>query len=353
MKQTTIPWKKIVIGVVIVAAIVGGWVYWQSNTGSQEDLASKAVAVEKRNLTSTVSATGTIKASDSVDIGSKISGRILKVYIEENSYVNEGDILMELDAEQITSQVEQSQATLDNAAAFYQRQENLYRQGAIAAQAIDDAEKNYRVAKANHQNYLSQLDDTVIRAPMSGFVIGKPLTAGSTVSAGTANVMVLATLANLDKMEIETLVDESDIGQVHDGMQATFQVDTFQGKDFTGKVVKISKSSTTSNNVIYYKVTIMVDQPEGLLPGMTARVTIKTQSKDDVLAVPARYVQEQNGKKIVYILAAGNKTDVREVTTGFATDEYIEILSGLTAGEKVVSPSVIKQTANNMRVPRM
>lgn len=353
MKQTTIPWKKIVIGLAVIAIAVGGWFYWKSTSGSQEDLASKAVAVEKRDLTSSVSATGTIKASDSVDIGSKISGRILKVYIEENSYVNEGDILMELDAEQIRSQVEQSQATLDNAAAFYQRQENLYRQGAIAAQTLDDAEKSYRVAKANHQNYLSQLDDTVIRAPMSGSVIGKPLTAGSTVSAGTANVMVLATLANLDKMEIETLVDESDIGQVHDGMHATFQVDTYQGKDFTGKVVKISESSTTSNNVIYYKVTIMVDQPEGLLPGMTARVTIETQSKDDVVSVPVRYVQEQGGKKIVYVLVVGNKTEVREVTTGFATDEYIEILSGLSVGEKVVSPSAIKQVSPNMRVPRM
>lgn len=353
MKLTHLPWKKLLLIVVVILIAVGGWYYWKSTNNTQGDLAAKAVVVERRNLVSTVAATGTINASDKVDIGSKISGRILKVYIEENSYVKEGDILMELDAEQISSQVAQTQATLDNAAAFYERQKKLFSQGAIAAQTLDDAEKTYLVARANHQSTLSQLNDTIIRAPISGFVIGKPLTAGSTVSAGTANVMVLATLANLDQMEIETLVDESDIGQVRDGMSSTFQVDTFPQKTFTGKAIRISKASTTSNNVIYYKVTIHVDQPTGLLPGMTARVTIETNSRDNVIAVPVRYVQEQNKKKIVNVLMADNKVAVREVTTGLTTDEYVEILTGLNEGEKILSPSTTKQGAANIRVPRM
>lgn len=341
------------IFVVVVAIAVGGWFYWKSTSTAPDAMASKAVVAEKRDLISSVSATGTIKATDSVDIGSKISGRILKVYIQENSYVKSGDILMELDGEQIRSQVEQTQATLDNAASFYQRQKKLFDQGAIAAQTLDDAEKTYRVAAANHQTVVSQLNDTVIRAPISGSVIGKPMVEGSTVSSGTANVMVLATLANLDKMEIETLVDESDIGQVKDGMLVNFQVDTFPGKVFTGKVMRISKSSTTSNNVIYYKVTIVVDQPEGLLPGMTARVTIETKKKDGVLSVPLRYVQDQGGKKSVFVLTADGKTETRAVTTGFASDEYIEILTGLNEGEKVVSPASVKPGGSSTRVPRM
>ena len=353
MKFTNLPWKKILLIVAVILVAVGGWYYWKSTSNTQGNLATKAVAVEKRDLVSTVAATGTINASDKVDIGSKISGRILKVYIEENSYVKEGDILMELDAEQISSQVAQTQATLDNAAASYQRQKTLFSQGAIAAQALDDAEKTYLVARANHQSTLSQLNDTIIRAPISGFVIGKPLTAGSTVSAGTANVMVLATLANLDQMEIETLVDESDIGQIRDGMYSTFQVDTFPEKTFTGKVIRISKASTTSNNVIYYKVTIHVDKPSGLLPGMTARVTIETNSRENVVSVPARYVQEQGKKKIVHILVGDDKSEAREVTIGLVTDEYTEILTGLQEGEKVLSPSVTKQGAANLRVPRM
>lgn len=347
-----LPWKKIVAIVVVIAIGVGGWFYWKSSSTSEGDLASKAVTAAKKDLVSEVAATGTIDATDSVDIGSKISGRILKVYIEENSYVKEGDILMQLDDEQIQSQVKQTQATLNNAYSSYLRQKSLYDQGAIAAQTLDDSEKTYLVARANHQSALSQLDDTIIRAPMSGYVIGKPLTEGSMVSAGTANVMVLATLANLDRMEIETLVDESDIGQVKEGMVADFQVDTFADRNFTGKVMKISKKSTTSNNAIYYKVLVIADQPEGLLPGMTARVTIQTGSKDGVLALPVRYVQEKNGNKVVLVLGEKNQTEERTVTTGFSTDEYVEIVSGLAEGEKVVSPSAMKQNAN-ARIPRM
>jgi RND family efflux transporter, MFP subunit len=352
-------WKKILIAVAVIGAAIGGWLYWQqSSTGGSEKLDEKAIAVESHHLVSTVSATGTINASDKVDIGSKISGRILRVYIEENSYVNEGDILMELDAEQIRSQVAQTQANLDNANAFYGRQKKLFDQGAIAAQTLDDAEKTYRVALASHQSAMSQLNDTIIKAPMSGFVIGKPLTAGSTVSAGTASVMVLATLANLDKMEIETLVDESDIGQVKEGMSATFQVDTFIDKTFTGEVVKISKASTVSNNVIYYKVLIKVDQPDGLLPGMTARVTVETENREGVLAVPARYVRERSGKKVVHVLGTDNKVEPREVVTGISTDEHIEIVSGLELGEKIVlgssgaRPGETNGGSNNLRVPR-
>lgn len=161
MKLTHLPWKKRLLIVAVILIAVGGWYYWKSTTATQGDLASKAVVVERRNLVSTVAATGTINASDKVDIGSKISGRILKVYIEENSYVKEGDILMELDTEQISSQVAQTQATLDNSVAFYERQKKLFSQGAIAAQTLDDAEKTYLVAKANHQSTLSQLNDTI------------------------------------------------------------------------------------------------------------------------------------------------------------------------------------------------
>lgn len=346
------PWKKIAVVGAVIAIIIGGWFYWKNSSATNTDLSAKAIAVEKKDLVSEVAATGTIDATDSVDIGSKISGRILKVFIEENSYVNEGDILMQLDDEQIQSQVKQTQATLNNAHSSYLRQKALYDQGAIAAQTLDDAEKTYLVAQANHQSALSQLEDTVIRAPMSGYVIGKPLSEGSMVSAGTANVMVLAKLANLDRMEIETLVDESDIGQVTEGMLAEFQVDTFSDKNFTGKVTKISKISTTSNNAIYYKVLVVVDHPEGLLPGMTARVTIQTGSKSGVLALPVRYVQEKEKKKVVLVLGAKNQTEERTVTTGFSTDEYVEITSGLTEGEKVVSPSAMKQNTS-ARIPRM
>ncbi|MBP7248224.1 MAG: efflux RND transporter periplasmic adaptor subunit [Negativicutes bacterium] len=346
-----LPTKKIVLALIVGIMAFGGWYYWSSSQVKPEDLNSKAVVVERKDLISTISATGTINAIDSVDVSSKITGRIVKVNVVENSRVTQGDVLMLLDDQQIRSQVEQTQANLDNSKSAYDRHQTLFDQGAIAAQTLEDAERTYRVASANHANLLSQMSDTVIQAPISGMVIGKPISEGQTVAPGISTPMVLMTLANLDKMEIEALVDETDIGHVQEGMKTTFQVDTYPDRTYTGKVTKISKKATTSQSVVYYKVIILVDKPEGILPGMTARVTIQTAEKLGVLSIPLRFVRENKGKKVVQVLVDG-KAEERIIETGFSNEESIEVLSGLKEGEKVIPPKSTNANGN-LRVPRM
>ena len=170
---------------------------------------------------------------------------------------------------------------------------------------------------------------------------------------GTSNPTVIMRIADLSQKQIMAKVDETDIGKIAIGQQATFTVDAYTGKTFTARVSKISQtdvsntwdttssstsssSSSSSASVIYYYVTLDVDDPDNvLLPAMTARVEINTSNKPDALAVPISALKTNNNGSYVLVVKDDGTTEERPVTTGIYSDEYVEILSGLEAGEKV------------------
>ncbi len=208
------------------------------------------------------------------------------------------------------------------------------------AEQVQMARAQVEQDEANLENEEASLRETVIRAPMSGVVVGKPMPKGQTVQVSTSTAQVIMQLADLTQMQVEALVDETDIGRIKEGQDATFTVDAYPGKQFTGKVTRISSAATTQQNVVFYTVTVQVDNREGLLkPTMTARVTIQTGRADNVLMVPNNAVKDRNGVKTVQILRDG-KTVQQKVKIGLNNDETVEITEGLQEGDVVVISSV-------------
>lgn len=160
------------------------------------------------------------------------------------------------------------------------------------------------------------------------------------------------TIADMSKMQIKVMVDETDIGKIQPGQAVSFSVDAYTDKKFSGKVTSISKSATTTSNVVYYPVYVDVDSPEGLLyPTMTARVTITAGQSQNSLVVPLSAIKEEKEQKYVQVMVNG-KQERAMVKIGLSDDEQVEILSGLQEGDMVVLPaSKVSTTKNNQQGP--
>ncbi|MDT8902556.1 efflux RND transporter periplasmic adaptor subunit [Anaeroselena agilis] len=329
----------------LAAAAAGGAFYYQKS--STPVAAVTTAVVERGDIRSVVAATGTLKALNSVDISSRVTGLISEVKVKENDLVKAGQVLAILDDTSVRAQVEQYRAQAANYAAVYERSRKLYAIGGESAQQLDSDRTNHLVAKANYENFVTQLGYYVITSPIDGMVVGTPTPAGQTVVQGISAAQVLMTIADLAKMEIKVLVDETDIGKIKAGQQVSFTVDAYADKTFTGKVTSISRSATTSSNVIYYPVYVAVNTPQDLLfPTMTARVAINVGESKNVLVVPLSAVKEEKGEKYVQVMAGGQELS-KTVQAGLSGDENIEIVSGLSEGEQVVLPTEKPRTTSS------
>lgn len=345
-------WQKVkhykrwlAVSAAVLLAGAGGVMYYGQS--SPPAAAEATVAVERGTIQATVAATGTISAVNTVEISSRVTGLITEVHVNENDVVKAGQVLVVLDDSSVKAQVAQYSAQLENYAGIYERSQRLTAIGGQSVQQLEADRTNYLVARSNYDNYATQLAYYVIKAPIDGVVIGKPTPAGQTVAQGISTPQVIMTIADMSKMQIKVLVDETDIGRVKDGQTVAFTVDTYTDKTFTGRVTKISREATTSSNVVYYPVYVDVDLPEGLLyPTMTARVTIQVGESRDVLVVPLSAIKEEQGQKYVQVMAAGESRKTA-VKTGLSDDARIEIAGSLQAGDLVVVPAAKAKTNTN------
>lgn len=341
--------NKYILGFLVVVAVIGyfGYNYYKSTTAVTT--AVRTATVEYGHLADSISATGSLSAVDNVDISSKITGRIVEVCVAENDHVDAGTVLVRLDDTSLAATQTQMQAKMENALATYNRYTTLLTQGAISKADFDLAEADYTVAKANYDQAASNTSDTVITSPIAGYVIGKPTPVGQTISSGISTPQVIMSIANLDNMQIETLVDESDIGQVKVGQKVNFTVDAYSDQTFEGVVRLISRSAVTENNVIYYTVYVDVANSEGkLLPTMTARANIIVSEADGVLMVPSNCLRTDGERHYVQVYNESTKAvrDV-DVQVGLSGDDKIAVSSPeLQAGDKVMLKAA-KATQNN------
>ena len=337
--------------VILIGACFGGYKYYQSQKAAKT-VTVKTASVEYGNLQKSVSATGSLSALDNVDISSKITGRIVEVLVAENDHVTAGQLLLRLDDSSLKATEEQREATLNEAALTLERYRALVAKGAIAQQAYDTALMNYRVAKAAHEQAVSNTNDTYIYSPIDGYVIGKPTPVGQTISSGISSPQVIMSIANLDKMQIETLVDESDIGQIKVGQKVEFTVDSYPDETFEGTVRLISRSATTTNNVIYYKVYVDVANSKNkLFPTMTARTNIIISEAGNVLMVPQNCLFYDGGRKYVKKYDAKTKQETEiDVEVGMTGDDKVAVKSEqLRQGDKLVVKTLKAKQNNNMR----
>lgn len=257
--------------------------------------------VDRGDIVMTVTATGTLSAVKTVQIGSQVSGVIARLYADFNSRVHRGQLLAELDPTPFQAQVEQRMADVTkarvetaNARITYERQRRLVGAGLAAQADLDGARAAYEGARAQVQQSTAALSQaqtnlryTRIIAPIDGIVVDRQYDVGQTVAASFQAPTLFSLAQDLTKMQVQADVDQSDIGRIQVGQVAKFTVDAYPDEEFRGHVSQIRLNATVAQNVVSYPVIIEVPNPgDRLRPKMTANVTIEVSTVRDVLRIP-------------------------------------------------------------------
>jgi len=282
--------KKLIIwGIIIAVLIILVVALMALKKGKPHGMMLNTERAKIDSIEVTVTATGEIQPVYKVDVGTQVSGKVEKLYVDFNSEVKKGDLLAELDRSTLSEQVQQAEAQLSNAQSnltlaqrTYDRTKALFDNKAATQEALDAAEdeliraKNQLVtAKSNCQKTKVDLGYAMIYSPISGVVLNKAVEEGQTVASSFSTPTLFTIANNLTEMQVEANVDEADIGQVKVGQPVTFTVDAFPEDVFTGTVKQVRLEPTVTSNVVTYTVIIDAPNPEEkLFPGMTASVSI-------------------------------------------------------------------------------
>lgn len=412
-------------GIIVLIFILGlRWYIARQNA----DSAYVTAPVTRGSIASTVEATGTINPVTTVQVGAQVSGKIVKLLVDYNSVVKKGQLIAQIDpttyetdvaqaqadlwsaqsqAQNTQAQLQKDQANFENAQITYRRDQVLWQKNYIAHSDLDTAKAAYEAAKAqvegdktliasaqsNEKNKTAVLAKaqtnlayTRITSPVDGVVVARNVDVGQTVvsSFQAPNLFLIA--KDLKSMQVETNVDEADVGKIRNGQTANFTVDAYPDETFQGRVQQIRKNPITQQNVVNYDVIILVSNPDfKLFPGMTADVSTIVAEHQNVLKIPnaaLRFVppqaqnqnpgknaaqgnhggfgsglrgtsshqhsgpakQSKTNEKIVWVLK--NKKAVPQfVELGLANDSETEVVSGLTENDQVIIDVSQKQTA--------
>ncbi len=355
-----------IVAVLAIVALGTGLKFWSQKNVAPE---YKTTKIEKGTLTASVSASGTLSAVVSVQVGSQVSGQLKEILVDFNSEVKQGQLIARIDPETFEYKVQQAQADVDAASSQVltqqaninaqraevaridvttedakrdlDRKQQLLEKGFISSADRDKALATYRalveqsktsraqvaVAEANARNAAAvvkqreaalaqariDLERTAIKAPVNGVVIKRSVEKGQTVAASLQAPELFIIAENLTDMQVDTAIDESEIGRIRVGQKASFTVDAFPNRTFEGAVTQIRKAAQTVSNVVTYMVEVSAANPnKELLPGMTANVRIVVDSRNDVLkvanaALRFRPASPDRDKPVVSAHAAGGQ----------------------------------------------
>ena len=296
-KKRKIWW--IILGIVILA--IAAIIIVKATKSANKELVIRTHVVEEYTVENTVTATGTIEPVETVEVGTQVSGKVEKIYVDFNDVVKKGQLMAELDKQTLNQSLSRAKASLTSAESqlnyaklTYERTKQLYESNAATLAAYQEAQNTYTQAQMSKKNAQASYDQArvdlayaEIYSPIDGIVLDRAVEVGQTVAA-SFSTPTLFTLANdLTKMQVEADVDEADIGQVKEGQRVSFTVDAYMDDVFDGTVNQIRMKPTTTSNVVTYTVIIDAPNPDQkLFPGMTASVTIVTEEQTG-LAVPA------------------------------------------------------------------
>jgi len=370
-----------IIGGIVVALVAAGALAFTLK-GSRKRVQYESALVTRGDLAVTVESTGTLEAVTSFEVGSEVSGRVLKELVEVNDEVRKGQIMAEIDPEPLNSGLDQSraqlrgaqhavnlaQATASESARTLARNQQLGKEGILSQSDLDaarsmrdrdnaslhSAQENVRVAKASVDLTSSKREKATIRAPIDGVVLARLVEPGQTVTAGFQTPVLFKLAQDLKKMKLHVDIDEADVSRIHGGESATFTVEAYPGRNFPSQVVTLQMQPKVSQNVVTYLAVLSVDNVDrALLPGMTCTATIQAETKRGVLVVPnaaLRFtppvkpgglskagVNFTDGKHRVWVLKGTVPTPI-EVKTGATDGRHTEILSGdLQEGANVLT----------------
>jgi macrolide-specific efflux system membrane fusion protein len=352
---------------------LAGVAWWSFGRSAGPDVTgTETVEVLHRDFSSTVIAIGAVKpqVGAEVRVGSRISGRVERLYANIGDLVENGQVLAELEGAELTAVVARRQAAVAVAQAkiadaqarerlaesAYARQQSLLAGSATSQQMVDEAlreresaaaglqiaQREYELARAELEEALVNLSYATISAPISGVVASVTTQEGETVAAGL-NAPTFVVILDLERLQVNTFVDEVDIGKIDIGQRASFTVDAFPARDFTGHVTAIYPTATIQDNVVKYIVAVGIgnDEERLLRPEMTANVQVQLESRN-VLAVPTRAIRQEGGRSVVYILNDG-QAEPRAVRIGWRDGPWAEIVEGIAVGERVFLDAPIEQ----------
>ena len=379
-------WRKkwwVLLGVIVVLGI---WLIWGRNNDAKQEFIT--MNISRGDLRQVVTATGEIMPVNTVNVGSQVSGTIDNLYVDFNSKVKKGDVLLTIEPSVLQATVDESKASLDSAVSQlnfakseYNRNKMLYGEGFISRAEMEQSQTQYEQAQQSVKRAQSTYDRAVtnlgyatIVSPVDGTVISRKVDVGQTVAASFQTPDLFEIAEDLTKMQIETAVSEADIGVIKDGQAVTFTVDAYPTETFEGVVRQIRLSPTTTSNVVVYTVVIDVDNTDlRLMPGMTAFVTVIISEKENVWRAANSAFLVRSFDRFLLPEETGGATPVSHLailrdgkllmvpyTKGLSTATETEIISEeIQMGDKIIvgktgmTSAGTGQQMNPMRGPRM
>lgn len=322
--------------------------------------------VEKQDLSTSITATGTIEPVTKVEVGTQVSGIIDRIYVDYNSIVHRGDVIAELDKTNLLSELESARSNLANSQANlnyqqsnFNRYQTLYNKGLVSANDYENARLSYVQAKQqvsiqqqNVQKAQTNLGYATITSPIDGVVLSREVEEGQTVASAMTTPTLFIIAQDLTAMRVIADIDEADIGGVLEGQNVTFTVDAYPDDTFSGTVTQVRQQATTESNVVTYQVVISAPNDDlKLKPGLTANVTIFKSEIHDVLAVPTKALRFAPNELLLandeeikdcdapnkVWLRNGKIFQARPVKIGRTNGMFTEILSGVKEGDEVIT----------------
>lgn len=357
--------SKIIAAAILAIAVI--MIIWNRNGDSGKLAVNfQYCKVEKKDISSGVTATGTIEPVTKVEVGTQVSGIISRVYVDYNSIVRKGDIIAELDRTNLISELSSAENNMRSAEAEYnyqkknlERMKTLFEKGLISRDEYETADlsfqkanNSYQTSKFSVEKARTNLGYATITSPIDGVVLSKAIEEGQTVAASYNTPTLFTIAANLADMRLIADIDEADIGSVKEGQRCIYTVDAFPNDTFEGYVTQVRQEPTTTSNVVTYEVVISAKNPHlKLKPGLTANVTIYTLECRDVLAVNSKAlrfvpnptllgeeytIKDVDAKNKLWTIE-GTTLTAHAVTTGMSNGALTQITGGIEEGTEIIS----------------
>lgn len=365
--------KRIIVLIVFIAAAgsAAAWIFWPKNS-DQNGNPENQLVVERGNLVEYALAVGQIEPRNEIEVKSKISGVVNKVYAESGDYVNEGDPLLEirpdptpLEMAEAKRNVEYSEVNLENLQQEMFRMEQLRERNMISDREYQELRSRMREAEITLQLNRERLElfesgrimigetliESVVKAPTDGFIlektvdVGDPIVPLTSYQAGTP----LMTLARMDDLLFKGTVDEIDVGKLAGGMETEIRIGAIPAAEVRGQLVKISLKATERDNSTVFPVEIRITDTGGhqLRAGYSANANVIIEQREDVLLIPERVVTYEDDKSIVEIPGRGENGRLEtEVSLGLSDAIHVEVIEGLQEGDVILEKPIKTLTAN-------
>ena len=327
---------KILLVVVLVFILIGAFRIITNRLEDKSIVSSDVVNIKVTTaaittLENTSPLTGRLKPIEEVTIIPKAMGEVTGVYVELGQKVTKGTLLFELDKTQVATSYNQAKAAYADAQTNLSRMETLYREGAISLQQYEQARTAFTVAKETYMAASDGMSNYAVTSPIDGYITSINVNTGAIASQAVA----AATIANIDKLEIDTSISEAMINKIKVGDKVDVLVSSVSDKSFPGTITALSPAPAVGSLTYPMKVTLDNESSE-VKPGMFAEVIIVSDKTVDVIALPSTAVLIKSSKTVVAVIEGDNKVVFREVVVGVDNGELAEIKSGIEAGDTVV-----------------